>query len=81
MCSAFVGGDLNIPMNAPFVAHRIDAFDGLYVIVSLYSYHSERELKSWYNPNDHCDEATEECASPVDPVPRAAVKFVLEFEI
>ena len=46
LCSAFVGGDLNIPMNAPFVAHRIYAFYWLYIVVSLYSYHSERDLES-----------------------------------
>ena len=46
LCSAFVGGDLNIPTDAPFVAHRIDAFYELYVVVSLYPYHSVRELKS-----------------------------------
>lgn len=80
LCSAFVGGDLNIPTDAPLVTHGIDAFDDLYDIVSLYLYHSVRELKSQDNPDDHCDESTEYCASPVNPLPRTVVKFVFEFE-
>lgn len=46
LCTAFVGGDLNIPTDASFVAHGIDAYYWLYVVVSLYSYHSERDLES-----------------------------------
>lgn len=37
---------VHVPADAPLVFYGVEAFDGVYVVVSLYSYHSERDLKN-----------------------------------